>query len=331
MKIDVVIPWVDCNDKKWQDDYIAFSGKNQHNFAQYRDWGLLKYWFRCIEKNASWINNVFFITCGHVPSWLNLDCKKLKVIRHSDYMDSKYLPTFSSHPIELNLHKIKELSEHFIYFNDDIFIINKVEPTDFFYKGLPLDNACLSTFTPATRSDVISYVIYNDVATINMNFSKREKMKKYLWKWLSVKNGLQTLMKNIYCAFLKKYSAFENPHIAQAFLKSTFEEVWEKEGEYLDFVSGNKFRTKSDVNQWLMRYWQLINGKFYPHRKIGKMTTLEKGKLGDIQNSFLKNKIKILCLNDNPNLSDDEYLLLKGEIIELFDKNYPYKSIFENA
>ncbi|MBR6908270.1 hypothetical protein IKN40_07520 [bacterium] len=87
-----------------------------------------------MEKFTPWVNNVFFVTCGHYPSWLNLNHPKLKFIKHEDYIPKEYLPTFCSHTIELNFHRIKELSEHFVYFNDDTFIINHMRESDFFEK-----------------------------------------------------------------------------------------------------------------------------------------------------------------------------------------------------
>ena len=72
------------------------------------------------------------IRCGHYPDWLNLDCPKLRFIKHEDYIPKKYLPTFNSHTIELNFNRIKELSERFVYFNDDMFIIDYMEKSDFF-------------------------------------------------------------------------------------------------------------------------------------------------------------------------------------------------------
>ncbi len=50
----------------------------------------------------------------------------------------EYLPTFNCRPIETRLYKIPNLSEHFIYFNDDMFLINPTNSTDFFIDGLPV-------------------------------------------------------------------------------------------------------------------------------------------------------------------------------------------------
>ena len=127
-KIDFVMTWVDNNDPEWQISYNQYKSNNNKQdvgIVRYRDWENLKYWFRGIEKFAPWVNKVHLVTCGHKPSWLNVQAEKLNFITHSDYIPKEYLPVFSSHPIEIHLHRIPGLSDRFVYFNDDIFLINK--------------------------------------------------------------------------------------------------------------------------------------------------------------------------------------------------------------
>ena len=54
-------------------------------------------------------------------------------------MPKECLPTFNSCAIELHMHKIEGLSEHFVYFNDDIIINSHIDPDYFFRDGLPCD------------------------------------------------------------------------------------------------------------------------------------------------------------------------------------------------
>ena len=143
--IDFVIIWVDGDDPVWKEerakyDHPASCLPNSNNF-QFRDWGVLPYWFRSVERYAPWVRRIHFVTCGHYPEWLNLDHPKLHFVRHEDFIPSEYLPTFSANPIELNIHRIPGLSEQFVYFNDDMFVAAPVKPTDFFINGLPRDCA----------------------------------------------------------------------------------------------------------------------------------------------------------------------------------------------
>ena len=68
MEIDFVITWVDMNDAKWQRDYAKYSTqteneKNSVSVARFRDYGLLKFWLRGVEKFAPWVRQIHFVTC----------------------------------------------------------------------------------------------------------------------------------------------------------------------------------------------------------------------------------------------------------------------------
>ena len=103
-KVDFVILWVDGNDPEWQASKAKYTAdKGQDASAnRYREWENLKYWFRGVEKFAPWVNNVYFVTCGHYPEWLNLEHPKLRFVRHEDFIPKECLPTFSSRPIDMN-------------------------------------------------------------------------------------------------------------------------------------------------------------------------------------------------------------------------------------
>ena len=80
--LDFVITWVDGSDPAWLDEKSHFaSGSEADNRKErYRDWDHLKYWFRGIEKNAPWVHNIYFVTWGHLPAWLNTAHPKLHII-----------------------------------------------------------------------------------------------------------------------------------------------------------------------------------------------------------------------------------------------------------
>ena len=100
------------------------------------------------------------------------------IIGSGVYLKKEYRPTFNSNAIELSMHKIKNLSEHFVYFNDDTFIIKEVIPEDFFENGLPKDVAILNPIVPKDYNS-ISGVMLNNIALINKNFSFRKTFKRH--------------------------------------------------------------------------------------------------------------------------------------------------------
>ncbi len=140
--IDFVIVWVDGQDDRWRKQRAAFQteiSKGDDSEERYRDWGLLRYWFRGAERFAPWVRKIHFVTWGHIPLWLNVNHPKLHIVKHEDYIPKEFLPTFNSHVIEMYLHRIKGLSERFVYFNDDMFMIRPLCQTDFFKGGKPCD------------------------------------------------------------------------------------------------------------------------------------------------------------------------------------------------
>ncbi|URZ87626.1 stealth family protein [Floricoccus penangensis] len=325
MKIDFVVTWVDSNDRNWQTNkakYCPDDVKLNDN-ARYRDSGLFKYWFRSVEKYAPWVNKIFLVTEGHLPEWIDISNEKIVHVKHSDYIPEKYLPTFNSNVIELNLHRIEELSEYFVLFNDDLFLNSEVHPEDFFKNKLPKE---LGIYSPIPPHDEYSMMVFNDVRIINKHFSNRKNRLKNWRKLISYKYGISQF-RNLFIFMWNDAIGYFNQHITTAFLKSTFFDVWEKEEEALDQVCMNKFRTMLDLNQWLMRYWQIENGKFEPRDKnFGVYLNVDNTK--GISKEIKGNK-KVLCIND---ISYDDMNAEKEDTIlitKLFEEKFPSKSIFE--
>ena len=116
MDIDIVVTWVDGSDPEWLKERARYSGTPvELSDVRFRDWGLMRYWFRGIEKYAPWVRKIHFVTWGHLPDWLDTTNPKLHIVKHTDFIPAEYLPTFNSHTIELNLHRIEGLAEQFIY------------------------------------------------------------------------------------------------------------------------------------------------------------------------------------------------------------------------
>ena len=182
--IDFVITWVDGSDPLWFRQKQNAKKKQgvsvdiDDRIERYRDWEILKYLFRSIENFAPWVNNVYFVTCGHLPAWLNTECPKLQIVSHKDFIPEKYLPTFNSHSIEWNFHRIKNLSEHFVYFNDDMFLLHPIKPTDFFENGKPVDMLALQPDVANVEDTIMPYIYLNNTMLLAKYFDKRENMKK---------------------------------------------------------------------------------------------------------------------------------------------------------
>ena len=250
--IDIVIPWVDGSDPVWQADHAKYrASKSADNHpARYREWGLFRYWFRGIEQNAPWVRKVHLLTYGHLPAWLEPDHPKLHIVNHRDFIPEEYLPTFSSHTIELNMHRIPDLAEHFLYFNDDVYLMKPSRPEDFFRGGLPCDTAVMGVIKNNDTANFMPYIMLNMMALVNMSFDKRSVIRQNFGKWFYPGYG-KGLLYNLYLLPWGDFTGFRNYHSCVSFCKSTLEEVWDRFPEVLDATCRHKFRDRADVNQYL--------------------------------------------------------------------------------
>lgn len=325
-KIDIVIPWVDGSDLAWLEERERYDNQYEGDKQEkrFRDWDNLQYWFRAVEQNMPWVRKIHFVTWGHIPEWLNTQHPKLNIVKHQDYIPKEYLPTFNSHVIELNLYRINELSEQFIYANDDTFFLAPMQESDFFVNGKPCDSAKQTIHQ--FKANGIDHIVANNLEIINVLFSKKDVINKNKNKWYSLKYG-KGLLKNLYLIPCAGFTGFENLHLPNAFLKSNIEELWKLVPEKLDNTSKHKFRSNDDVNQWLVRYYQMCKGDFEavnPKRgmffSIGKDDCL-------IEDAIMNDKYKMVCLSD-----DDMQLDFEKEkvvIKQFFEKKFPEKSSFE--
>ena len=106
------------------------------------------------------------------------------------------------------------------------------------------------------------------------------------------------------------------------------QKVWEAEGDTLDLTCRDKFRTKSNCNQWLMKFWQLCEGIAVPRdKKIGRCFHIKDNIYNEMLGSIGSGRYKLICVNDTVGTRDFE--LQKQQVIEAFEKLLPEKSGFE--
>ncbi len=331
--IDFVIAWVDGGDEAWVREKERYAGENHERFlakwndndVRYRDWGLLPYWFRGVEKFAPWVRTVHFVTCGHLPTWLNVAHPKLHVVRHSDYIPPQYLPTFSSHCIELFMHRIPGLSEQFVYFNDDMFVTAPTSPSDFFINGLPRGTAALAP-VQLVQNGIRAEI--NDLYVINRCFRKRDVMIKNFAKWFSPRYG-RLLVKTLLLTPFRLFPGLYISHLPCAYVKKTLEQVWQAAPEELGATCSHRFRTTTDVNQWLFEYWQYATGRFHPRSpRVGRMFE-GSAALPQMCESVRRQRYKLICCNDARDIED--FAAARREAQSAFQAILPDACAFERG
>lgn len=336
-KIDFVVTWVDSSDPKWiaekrkYEGTIIKSSEEANAECRYRtNDELLRFWFRSIEKFAPWVNKIHFVTCGQKPSWLNGNHPRLNLVNHKDYIPSQYLPTFSSNVIELNLHRLPSLEEHFVLFNDDMYLLQPISDIFFFKKGEPVLSADLR-YPRYLGYNNWGRFLYNDYCIVNRCFG----IKKAIWenrnKWFNLKElGTKRVCQNILCYLSNRtlpvriYEHVANPH-----LKSSLQELWDNCGDIMDNTSKSKFRSDEQVNQYLLCAWNQAKGLFAPihEDKRGKQFEISPNTIEKITWAIENKQYPQVCLNDSLVNVDNDACIQK--ICNAFKVILPEKSEFE--
>ena len=333
-QIDFVLAWVDGSDPEWQRRKAQIVGdlSTDERVLRYREWGLLPYWFRGVEKFAPWVRKIHFICDQEPPAWLNTDHPKLHIVRHEDYLPDAYRPAFSSHPIELNMHRIPGLSERFVYFNDDMYLVSAISPEDFFRHGLPVDNAVMNPISTADLKvaeyeNRILYYLFNDVQYLNRRYDLYECIRKHPQKWFSPVYG-KYLRRSLMLLPWQRFLGFLVGHLAQPFLKQTFVKAWETDADILDATSRRHLRDDHDVNQWLLRMFQLAEGNFTPGKPTEKTFFILTENNDEIIRVITGQKKPMICINDG-NVSEEAFPRVQAEICGAFAQILPERSHFE--
>jgi hypothetical protein len=138
--IDMVFSWVEGSDPQFRaqrtaemSQYVAGEGDDAE--ARIRQIDELKYALRSVNMFAPWVRRIFIATDSPAPAWL-AEHPKITIVRAEEHFsDPAALPTYSSHAVESQLHNIADLSEHFLYSNDDMFFGRPLKASMFFSPG----------------------------------------------------------------------------------------------------------------------------------------------------------------------------------------------------
>lgn len=334
--VDFVLPWVDGSDPAWQAEKNSrlHTGREAGDGRdiRYRDWDLLRYWFRGVEKFAPWVNKIHFITWGHLPSFLNTAHPRLHIVRHEDYIPGEYLPTFSANTIEMNLHRLEGLAEHFVYFNDDMFLLRAVKPESFFRNGLPCDTAAMNPADTLQLSrpgsdDRVNHFAFNDMQYLNRRYALRSTVGAHPGKWINPRYG-SYMIRNLLLLFWPRFCGFVDFHLPQAYLKSSFASAWQDEENALHRTCLCPVRSDQDLNQWYVRYRQLAENLFVPVRPVSGASFTIDG--SDAPHRAIRTaQSPMICLNDGPGITNEQYEAEKKRLQASFETILPDRSEFE--
>lgn len=282
MPFDVVVPYVNPNDEKWINLYDEYKkeGSETYKDKRFRDTSFLKYVLKSIIDNLPHHRYIYLVvqSKSQVPDWIT--DKSIKVITHSQFIPNEFLPTFNCNTIEMFMHRIPNLSEYFVYFNDDTILNKRIKREELFKNG-----ACNLKSIPLTE-DVGKNTWYNCL----LNNTR-------------VVNHLLNIEEDdtIWHKF---------PHTITPLMKSKCEELFEKI-KYEIYHSITRFRDIKNFNQHLYAYYIEKTQKSI---NFEGDITVDYVNLHRCTEDFLKSANAItLCINDCVKI--DEKRIMKGHSI----------------
>jgi hypothetical protein len=126
--VDAVWTHVDPSDSAWRRAFANLTGRADvsPDDNRFRSWSELRYSMRSVAMHAPWVRRVIVVVASarQIPEWLDASHPRVRIVLHAEIFDhaDAQLPTFNSLAIESVLHRIPGLSEHFLYFNNDVFL-----------------------------------------------------------------------------------------------------------------------------------------------------------------------------------------------------------------
>ncbi|WP_225824627.1 stealth family protein [Streptomyces naphthomycinicus] len=310
--VDAVYTWVDGDDpamavkrrahQALSDNVIA---PRETGASRYTSHDELRYALRSLEMYAGFVRHVYLVTDSQTPAWLDADTPGLTVVDHRDILPADALPVFNSHAIESRLHHIPGLSEHYLYFNDDVFINRPVRAEHFFHGNgiarIPLSPLKLGVGAPHPL----------EPAPNSAGKNAREVIRRF--------HGRQITHKSLH-----------TPHPQ---LLSVMREMEDVGIEELERTAYSRFRSTADVApaSTLHHHWAIATGRAVPadyrfryvqlgtpdmRRRLARLTAGE--------------DVDFFCLNDVDTAPADR-AAAQAAIRAFLERKYPFPSRFERA
>ena len=317
INIDMVYTWVDNSDLEWKRKKSKYSNECNESDAnadcRYINNDELKYSLRSLEKYANWIDKIYIVTDNQIPEWLNLSNKRIKIVNHTDIMPQDCLPVFNSNAIEHCIVNIPELSEYYLYGNDDMFFANYVEPNYFYHKdGYPYCR--FSNKYESNNNFYVQMCKYTD-GLIEKKFGKSLKMFAHhninAFRKSDVKNCAKLFNEEINNTISSRFREADN--VEQTIYLNYALAI--KHGHYRGICRLDMFLPfyKNKTYNYFAKKYQPDSLYLSPHdRQLFELLKHNK-------------KIGLFCINDGENISNEERIFAKNFLQEMF----PQKSSFE--
>jgi len=270
--IDAVYTWVNKDDPGWQVLWNDTFPENRCDPDRFTSSDELKYSLRALDKYAPWIRRIYVVSNCARPSYIGDDPRLVWVDHTALFPDAACLPTFNSHAIEACLHLLPDLAEHFIYFNDDVF----------------LNQPCYSPYFFDQYGRSVSYL-----EPYGMVVAPREEGSAP--DYLVAANNSNQLLRRILPACHARQLHMHVPH---ALRKSVLAELEAACGDEFNRTRAARLRAASDVNvtSFLYHHYALVKG--YAVQGSAPSLIVRPENVAKLLRDNNDLKYRFLCFND---------------------------------
>ena len=295
--IDAVITWVDGSSQnhtkrrqKYMTDVIGPLHENAINPHRWACNQEILFCLQSIYNFAPWIRKIWIVVDSQTPDISSLTInlqKKIFFVFHPEIFKeySNNLPTFNSVSIETFLWRISELSDRFLYFNDDVFLTAPLHQSDVFQGHIPVLRG--------------NWVDYTSIFKNKKSMADPAKFNHYMQM-----NGANIIGFNA-------NHVFDAAHVVHPFQRSSMSELFGLyQKEFLQNVTYrfrdlNQFSPQALYNHACISRKQAVlqSNQDYLHIYSGQEADGPPEELKNLLEEALRdNNIKFLCINDLPKL-----------------------------
>lgn len=299
------------------------SGHKEMDNKYYYDDLNFVYFLRGVAKYAKWVNKIFIVTSDKLPDYVDLSNNRIVVVSPKDFLsaDENYN---NINTIELNLSRIKELSNQFVYFNSGNFIVGELTEADFFIDGLPCLHVQESNYYDCNK--MRRHILVNNTLELNKFFRRHDVYNSYPLKFISL-TDLRSSVVNLYYLFLQRNSffGFAEEFFPSPMLKRVCDIYYglyedEQVDGLMPYFNKKQFETDLDINYLISKYVHYTTGNFHPKNtfKYQKRICNEE----EFQNCINKDQNRILYFDSNSFIGNET-------VLSWFNSLFPNKCIFE--
>ncbi len=308
LPVDVVYAWVDGDDPTWRRRRAAAAGVHDEPLeagaleaSRFRSRDELRYSLRSLSAYAPWVRHIWLVTDQQVPTWLDRTVPGLTVVDHRELFSEHELPLFNANAIETRLHTIEGLTEHYLYFNDDMLLGRDVAKQDFFASPT-VSRFFISkqTLDPRTSRDDAPALIRGRLFT-------QELVGRHF--------GVTPL-----------HLFRHTPYPQQRSLMYELEEMFR---DHFARTASSTFRAGDDIfpSHWLASHAGYFLGRTVPGpMDYDYFSTDELATKPEVFERFANNRCQVYCLNDAGPAADN---LSTEKLHRALDRLLPERSPFE--